>query len=64
MDNRSHPETDWDLELHGFARKEIDGSLAGPDIDDRANLVREVPEHPVTKPGDVLVVPIVIESKN
>jgi hypothetical protein len=41
--------------VEGFAHKEIDGFLAGPDFDDRANLVGEVPEHPVTKPGDVWV---------
>jgi len=70
MDNRSHEETEWDLELlgpeleelhaldfdlelTGFDPHEIDDFLSDPDVDDRANLVPPVPEHPTTKPGDL-----------
>jgi hypothetical protein len=70
MDNRSHEETDWDLELlgpeleelqsldfdlelTGFDPHEIDDFLCDPDMDDRANAAPPVPDHPVTKPGDL-----------
>jgi ParB-like chromosome segregation protein Spo0J len=72
MDNRSHEETDWDLELlgpeleelrsldfdlelTGFDEREVEDLLADPDVDDRANLVPAVPEHPATMPSDVWV---------
>jgi hypothetical protein len=68
MDNRSHEEADWDLELlgpeleelkgldfdlglTGFDEREIEDLLADPDLDDRANQVPDVPEHPVTIHG-------------
>jgi len=70
MDNRSHEEADWDLELlgpeleelkglefdlalTGFDDREIDDFLADPGLDDRANLVPSVPEHPISRPGDL-----------
>jgi DNA modification methylase len=70
MDNRSHEETDWDLELlgpeleelhdldfdlelTGFDPHELDSFLSDPDLDDRANVAPPVPDHPVTKPGDL-----------
>ena len=72
MDNRSHEETDWDLdllgpeleelrsldfdlELTGFDEREMEDLLADPDVDDRANRVPSLPEHPATQPGDVWV---------
>jgi DNA modification methylase len=72
MDNRSHEETDWDLELlgpeleelqsldfdlelTGFDQHEIEDFLADPDLDERANAVPPLPEHPVTRPGDLWV---------
>jgi hypothetical protein len=42
-----------DLNLTGFGPREIDTLLAGPEDDDRANQVPELPEHPVTVPGDL-----------
>ena len=70
MDNRSHEEADWDIDLlgpelkelqgldfdlvlTGFDDREIDDFLADPDLDDRANLVPPVPEHPISRPGDL-----------
>src|SRR5260370_25099737 len=44
---------DFDLELTGFDEREIEDLLADPDLDDRANLVPDVPENPVTIPGDL-----------
>jgi DNA modification methylase len=72
MDNRSHEETDWDLDLlgpeleelqsldfdldlTGFDPHEIEDFLADPDLDERANAVPPLPEHPVTRPGDLWV---------
>src|SRR5713226_7262683 len=68
MDNRSHEEAEWDLELLGPELKELQGldfdlSLTGFDDreldeflsdpdDDRANLVPPLPENPVAKLGD------------
>src|SRR5580704_2827798 len=68
MDNRSHDETDWDLELlgpeleelhdlgfdlelTGFDPHEIEDFLSDHDVDDRANLVPDLPENPVTVLG-------------
>ena len=42
-----------DLNLTGFGPREIDTLLAGPEDDDRANQVPELPENPVTVPGDL-----------
>jgi ParB-like chromosome segregation protein Spo0J len=69
MDNRSHEETDWDtsllgeleelpsldfdLELTGFDPHEIDDFLTDRDLDERAHAASPVPDHPVTKPGDL-----------
>jgi DNA modification methylase len=70
MDNRSHQETDWDLELlgpeleelrdldfdlelTGFDERELEDLLADPELDDRANVVPDLPENPVTGPGDL-----------
>jgi DNA modification methylase len=70
MDNRSHDEAQWDLELigpeladlqgldfdlslTGFDGREIEEFLADPDLVDQANQVPDVPENPVTIPGDV-----------
>jgi DNA modification methylase len=70
MDNRSHSDTsfdlellgleleelkglDFDLQLTGFDDRELEDFLADPDMLDRANHVPEVPENPVTIPGDV-----------
>jgi DNA modification methylase len=70
MDNRSHDETsfdlellgleleelqglDFDLQLTGFDDRELEDFLADPDMLDRANQVPDVPESPVTIPGDV-----------
>src|SRR5690242_9280538 len=70
MDNRSHEETDWDLELlgpelqdlaaldfdlelTGFNAREIDDFLSDPDADDRANATPAVPDHPVSRLGDL-----------
>jgi DNA modification methylase len=44
---------DFDLELTGFDEREIEDLLADPDLDDRANLVPDVPENAVTTPGDL-----------
>jgi hypothetical protein len=44
---------DIDLNLTGFDPREIDSLLAGPEDDDRANQVPELPENPVTVPGDL-----------
>src|SRR5262249_37218223 len=43
---------DFDLALTGFEDREIDDLLADPDLDDRANAVPELPQNPVTLPGD------------
>lgn len=70
MDNRSHQESDWDLELlgpeledlkgldfdlalTGFDERELEDLLADPDLIDQANVIPEVPENPVTRPGDL-----------
>src|SRR5229473_1897963 len=70
MDNRSHEEADWDLELlgpeleelkgldfdlelTGFDEREIEDLLADPDLEDKANQVPDVPENPITIPGDL-----------
>jgi DNA modification methylase len=72
MDNRSHQETDWDLELlgpeledlkgldfdlalTGFDERELEDLLADPDLIDQANVVPDVPENPVTQPGDLWI---------
>jgi DNA modification methylase len=45
---------DLDLKLTGFDPHEIDTLLLhGADDDERADQVPELPEHPVTKPGDL-----------
>jgi DNA modification methylase len=44
---------DFDLSLTGFDDREIDDLLADPDLDDKANLVPDVPENPVTVPDDL-----------
>jgi len=44
---------DMDLSLTGFDAYEIDTLLVGTEDDDRANLVPELPENPVTVPGDL-----------
>ena len=46
---------DFDLELTGFEPHEIEGFLADPDLDERANAAPPVPVNPVTKPGDLWV---------
>jgi hypothetical protein len=43
----------FDLSLTGFNDREIDELIADPDLDDRANLVPDLPESPVSKVGDV-----------
>src|SRR5450432_1846789 len=70
MDNRSHDEAQWDLELigpeladlqgldfdlslTGFDERELEEFLADPDLIDQADQVPEVPENPVTIPGDL-----------
>src|SRR4029453_17645259 len=70
MDNRSHEEAEWDiellgpeleelrglefdLELTGFDDREIDDFLSDPGDDDRANVAPPVPEHAVTRLGDM-----------
>src|SRR5271163_3148114 len=70
MDNRSHQETDWDLDLlgpeleelkgldfdlalTGFDDRELEDLLADPALVDQANFVPDVPENPVTRPGDL-----------
>src|SRR5580658_1824485 len=70
MDNRSHQETDWDLELlgpeledlkgldfdlalTGFDERELEDLLADPDLIDLANVIPDMPENPVTRPGDL-----------
>src|ERR1700689_2172752 len=72
MDNRSHEETDWDLDLlgpeleelkglefdlslTGFDERELEDLLADPDLIDQANVVPDVPENPVTRPGDLWI---------
>lgn len=44
---------DFDLELTGFDPHEIEDFLADPELDDRANVAPPVPDHPVTKLGDL-----------
>src|SRR5438874_2226342 len=46
-------ESDFELSLTGFDSRELDDLLADPDLDERANSIPEVPENPVTMPGDV-----------
>src|SRR5260370_1080986 len=41
----------FDLSLTGFDDREIDELLADPDLDDRANVVADVPDRGVTIPG-------------
>jgi DNA modification methylase len=72
MDNRSHQETDWDLDLlgpeledlkgldfdlalTGFNERELEELLADPDLVDKANAVPDVPESPVSRPGDLWI---------
>src|SRR5215467_5669341 len=45
---------DFDLNLTGFDPGEIDGMLAIPD-EDRANATPPVPEHPVSRTGDLWI---------
>src|SRR5207344_1127239 len=42
-----------DLDLTGFDARELDGLLVGAEDDERADLTPELPEHPVTLPGDL-----------
>ncbi len=44
---------DFDLELTGFDEREIEDLLADPDLDDRANLVPDLPENSVAVLGDL-----------
>ncbi len=44
---------DLDLDLTGFDAREIDSLLVGAEDDERADLAPELPEHPVTLPGDL-----------
>jgi DNA modification methylase len=70
MDNRSHQESEWDLELlgpemselrdscfdlrlTGFDTREIDELLLGDDPDAQDDVVPDLPENPITKPGDL-----------
>jgi len=71
MDNRSHQETDWDIELlaveiselqainadlllTGFDSLEIDKLLLGDGLaDPREDQVPDLPENPVSRPGDL-----------
>jgi DNA modification methylase len=70
MDNRSHQETDWDLDLlgleledlkgldfdlalTGFNERELEELLVDPDAIDNANAVPDVPNTPVSRPGDL-----------
>src|SRR5499427_3122139 len=46
---------DFDLSLTGFDDREIDDLLADPELEDRANLVPDLPEHAATISGDVWV---------
>jgi DNA modification methylase len=46
-------ESDFDLSLTGFDPKELDDLLLAPDDDERANAVPPVPEHPVSRTGDL-----------
>src|SRR5215467_3919699 len=47
---------DFDLTLTGFGDREIDDLLADPELEDRANLVPNLPEHAATIAGDVWVI--------
>jgi DNA modification methylase len=47
-------ESDFDLSLTGFNPGEIDGLLAIPDVE-RANAAPPVPEHPVSRVGDLWI---------
>src|SRR5579862_1294213 len=70
MDNRSHQETDWnldllgpeledlkgldfDLALTGFDERELEELLTDPDLLDKADLVPDVPDQPVSRMGDL-----------
>ena len=44
---------DMDLNLTGFDAYELDTLLVGTEDDERANLAPELPENPVTVPGDL-----------
>jgi DNA modification methylase len=44
---------DFDLELTGFDGREIDALLLGDEPDGQEDFVPDLPEHPVTKPGDL-----------
>jgi len=46
---------DLDLDLTGFDAREIDSLLVGAEDDERADLAPELPEHPVTLPGDLWI---------
>jgi len=45
---------DYDLDLTGFNPKELDDLLALPE-EERVNETPPVPEHPVSRPGDLWV---------
>jgi hypothetical protein len=45
-------ETDFDLDVLGFNPKELDDLLTGVD-DEKADIIPLVPEHAVSRPGDV-----------
>jgi hypothetical protein len=72
MDNRSHDETsfdlellgpeledlkgmDFDLSLTGFNDRELEELLADPDLLDKADAVPDVPDNPVSRPGDLWI---------
>jgi DNA modification methylase len=44
---------DFDLNLTGFDEREIEDFLSDPDLDDRANIIPDLPAHAITVPGDV-----------
>ncbi len=48
-------EADFDLSLTGFDPKEIDDLLLAPDDDDNANAAPPLPEHPVSRLGDLWI---------
>jgi len=46
-------ELDFDLSLTGFEPPEIDDLLLLPDDDEKANAAPPLPDHPVSRPGDL-----------